>query len=269
MHIVHKIITSTAFLGLLGVTTIPVQSTLPPNTASVLVGKVEADGDVVRDTELVEFFLGNAPASEKRAIVEKQMEFVSTRGAYPASLAVVEKHAETIKKVAKEKNVPEDVAIGVALLENGGSETAVSSAGAAGVYQLMPYTARDLGLTVTKRVDERMNPGKSIEAGLTYLRGNYERFGDWGLATWAYHAGEGNVTKAVKLYAEANHGVKLKGLSDQAEMRSYVLRYELTVHKLLSDPAVKTLTRKLNDDSAGYPYKVVATSQLFRDAVNK
>jgi soluble lytic murein transglycosylase-like protein len=264
MNIVHKIITSTAFLGMLNISALPMQGVLPINPAGSAV--VEAEESIVKDTVLAEYFLGDAPASEKKAIISDQMEFVSTRGAYPASLAVIEKHAEAIKETAKEKNVPEDVAIGVALLENGGSETAVSSAGAAGVYQLMPYTARSLGLTVSKKVDERMNPAKSIEAGITYLRSNFDRFGDWGLATWAYHAGEGNVTKAVKLYAQANHGVKLKGLSDPDEMRSYVLRYELTVHKLLSDPAVKNFTKKLNDDSAGYPYKVVATSQLFRDA---
>ena len=83
------------------------------------------------------------------------MEFVSSRKAYPASLAVIKKHEKTIREMARKYGVPEDVAIGVGLLENGGSETAKSSAGALGVFQLMPGTARSLGLTVNGKVDEK------------------------------------------------------------------------------------------------------------------
>lgn len=219
------------------------------------------------DSTLVSQFFGPEVTSETaKAIVESQKQFVSTRKAYPASLAVVEKHENTIKTKAREAGVPEDVAIGVAFLENGGSDTAVSKAGALGVYQLMPGTARNLGLTVTKSVDDRKDPQKNIAAGLSYLRANYERFGDWGLATWAYHAGEGNVSKALKLYAKAHHGIALKGLQDVTAMRDYVEKHNITIHKLLSDASVKPLTQKLSDDSSGYPYKVMATATLFREA---
>ncbi|KKW15975.1 MAG: Lytic transglycosylase catalytic, partial [Parcubacteria group bacterium GW2011_GWA2_50_10b] len=150
--------------------------------------------------------------------------------------------------------------------ENGGSDTAVSSAGALGVFQLMPGTARSLGLTVNKKVDERKIPEKNIAAGMKYLKGNFERFGDWGLATWAYHAGEGNVSKAIKIYAKAKDNITLAGVKDPKAMRDYVEKHDITVHKLLSDPSVKKFTQKLKDDSQGYPYKVVATAALFREA---
>ncbi len=216
---------------------------------------------------LTNIFLGaDVKESAVSEIVGKQVRLVSTRPAYERSLAVIKKHEQTIRKTAREMGVPEDVALGVALLENGGSETAVSSAGALGVFQLMPGTARSLGLTVNKKVDERKDPKKNIEKGITYLKSNYERFGDWGLATWAYHAGEGNVTKALQLYAKANQGIKLQGLKDQTALRNYVEKYGITIHKLLSSSAVKTLTKKLSDDSAGYPYKVLATAKLFRES---
>ena len=191
---------------------------------------------------------------------------MESRKAYPASLAVIQKHEETIKRKAAENGVPEEVAIGVGLLENGGSDTAVSSAGALGVFQLMPGTARSLGLTVNKKVDERKIPEKNIAAGMKYLKGNFERFGDWGLATWAYHAGEGNVSKAIKIYAKAKDNITLAGVKDPKAMRDYVEKHDITVHKLLSDPSVKKFTQKLKDDSQGYPYKVVATAALFREA---
>ena len=217
--------------------------------------------------ELTGLFFGpEVKENVANQIVLDKMAYVSSRNAYPASLAVIKKHANTIKTFAREKGVPEDVALGVSLLENGGSETAVSSAGALGVFQLMPGTARSLGLTVNKKMDERKDPKKNIEAGITYLKTNHERFGDWGLATWAYHAGEGNVSKAVKLYAQATHKITLKGAKDPKSMREYIEKYNVTIHKLLSSPAVKTLTKKLNDDSEGYPYKVLATASLFREA---
>lgn len=258
--------------GLLQVPTIHVAEPVLQASNSILsqtaVAHVEA-ADVIEENtfSLTDAFFGEeAKTSKTASTIEQKMEFVSSRKAYPASLAVIQKHAETIKEKARQTGVPEDVALGVGLLENGGSETAKSPAGALGVFQLMPGTARNLGLTVNSKVDERRNPEKNIEAGMKYLRANYERFGDWGLSTWAYHAGEGNVSKALKLYAKANQGITLKGLKDTAAMRRYVEKYDITIDKLLSDPAVKTLTRKLNDDSSGYPYKVIATATLFRQS---
>ncbi len=216
---------------------------------------------------LVETFFGvGTSAKVTDPIVAKQIDLVSTRKAFPASLAVIKKHEATIRSEARKQGVPEDVALGVALLENGGSETAVSSAGALGVFQLMPGTARALGLQVDKKIDERKNVKKNITAGITYLKSNYDRFGDWGLATWAYHAGEGNVSKALKLYAKANSGVTLPGLKEAPKLRAYVEKHGVTIHKLLSSSAVKPMTKKLSDDSAGYPYKVIATASLFKSA---
>jgi len=197
--------------------------------------------------------------------IASQKAFVSSRGAYDASLAVVEKNADEIKQTAADKGVPQDVAIGVAFLENGGSETAKSPAGAMGIYQLMPGTARNLGLTVTKSVDERKDVSKSIDAGVSYLATNYDELGDWGLATWAYHAGAGNVAKALKIYA-SERGVTLAGVSNFAELKNYVVSNGITVDMLLSDPGVQQFTTKLADDSDGYPYKVAATATLYREA---
>ncbi|MEK7227676.1 MAG: transglycosylase SLT domain-containing protein [Patescibacteria group bacterium] len=237
----------------------------PITISNVEVGEVLSDHEKMPITDVFFGLESKTPATESR--IEKQIAFVSSRKAYPASLAVVEKHAKTIKSKAGEKHVPEDVALGVALLENGGSDTAVSKAGALGVFQLMPGTARNLGLTVNKKADERKNPEKNIEAGVTYLAQNYERFGDWGLATWAYHAGEGNVAKALKIYAKANNNIDLPSSPSKnwKALHDYVEKHGLTIHKLLSDPKVKAFTKKLNDDSAGYPYKVVATATLFRE----
>lgn len=229
-----------------------------------------AEASVVKagkQSMLVDAFLG-PDSQESQGILAQNMAYVSSRGAYPASLAVIKRHEATIRATAQRYGVPEDVAIGVGLLENGGSETAKSPAGALGVFQLMPSTARSLGLAVNKKADERVDPEKNIDAGVRYLALNYYRFGDWGMATWAYHAGEGNVAKAVQIYAKAHDGINLPGVQDPIAIRNYIGEKNLTIHKLLSDDTVKQFTSKLHDDSDGYPYKVMATATLFRQSGN-
>lgn len=76
--------------------------------------------------------------------------------------------------------------------------TAKSQVGAAGLWQMMPATARKYGLTVNETVDERLDPQKSTEAAVLYLADLYEMFNDWTLVAAAYNCGEGRLIKAIK-----------------------------------------------------------------------
>src|SRR4051812_31614886 len=96
----------------------PAQLLKPLITGTVLPGDVQTGSNIT--SGLADLFFGNTvSAEEKQDIVSKQEAFVQTRQAYTASKGVVEKHADEIKKEAQAQNVPEDVAIGVAFLENG------------------------------------------------------------------------------------------------------------------------------------------------------
>ncbi len=75
---------------------------------------------------------------------------------------------------------------------------ATSQVGAGGLWQLMPGTARELGLTVNEELDERLDPELGCAAGLDYLRIQYEKYEDWSLALAAYNCGPGNVNKALR-----------------------------------------------------------------------
>ncbi|MCC7263641.1 MAG: lytic transglycosylase domain-containing protein [Candidatus Latescibacteria bacterium] len=76
-----------------------------------------------------------------------------------------------------------DLVRAVIYAESGGDPKAVSRAGAAGLMQLMPATANDLG------VADRFDPEQNIASGTRYLRFLLDRFHSTEVALWAYNAG--------------------------------------------------------------------------------
>ncbi len=85
----------------------------------------------------------------------------------------------------------------MAIIESALQATAYSRAGAAGLWQFMPVTARAYGLEVNSMVDERYDPAKSTVAACKYMKDLYNMYNDWSLAIAAYNCGPGNVNKAI------------------------------------------------------------------------
>ena len=86
----------------------------------------------------------------------------------------------------------------VPVIESALRPTARSKAGAAGLWQFMPATAKRYGLEVNSLVDERMDVYKSTESACVFLQALYNIFGNWNLAIAAYNCGPGNVRKAIQ-----------------------------------------------------------------------
>lgn len=92
------------------------------------------------------------------------------------------------KDMARRHSIPEDLFLRLVQQESGWNPSAVSHAGAMGLAQLMPGTARKLGVDIN-------DPHQNLEGGARYLRMMYNKFGSWRLALAAYNAGPGAVEK--------------------------------------------------------------------------
>lgn len=111
--------------------------------------------------------------------------------------------AEAARAVARAHGVPEDLFLRLVRQESGWHTGAISPKGAIGLAQLMPDTARLLGV-------DPHDPQQNLEGGARYLRTQFDRFGTWDLALAAYNAGPEAVAQygGVPPYAETQGYVK-------------------------------------------------------------
>ncbi|MBQ8674022.1 MAG: transglycosylase SLT domain-containing protein [Bacteroides sp.] len=84
------------------------------------------------------------------------------------------------------------------IIESALNPSAVSRAGAAGLWQFMLRTGKLYGLESNSYVDERRDPIKSTWAAARYLKEMYDIYKDWNLVIAAYNCGPGNVNKAIR-----------------------------------------------------------------------
>ena len=89
------------------------------------------------------------------------------------------------------------------VIESALNPKAVSRVGAGGLWQFMPATAKQYGLTINSLVDERRDPVKSSYAAAHLLKDLYKIFGDWNLVIAAYNCGPQNIKKAIQRHRAA------------------------------------------------------------------
>jgi len=97
----------------------------------------------------------------------------------------------------KEYNIPPEMKY-LAVVESALNPTAVSHAGARGLWQFMSGTGKMYGLQSSSFIEDRYDPNKATVAACEHLHDLYGMFGDWFLVLAAYNAGAGNVQKAIR-----------------------------------------------------------------------
>jgi membrane-bound lytic murein transglycosylase D len=109
------------------------------------------------------------------------------------------RYKDAIERVLRSKNLPIDLEW-LAMIESGFDPTARSPAGAVGLWQFMPTTARLYGMPQDRFVDERVDVVAETEAAASFLSDLHRRFGSWDLAMASYNMGYPGVVAAERRY---------------------------------------------------------------------
>ncbi|HWG57644.1 MAG TPA: LysM peptidoglycan-binding domain-containing protein [Candidatus Acidoferrales bacterium] len=146
------------------------------------------------------------------------------------------RYQDMIRRVLKQEGVPQDL-IYLAQAESAFQPTALSHAGARGIWQFMPFRGEEYDLERNYWIDERDDPAKATRAAADHLRDLYQMFGDWYLAMAAYNSGPLNVARAVQRtgYADFWDLKRLNALPKQTQNYVPII---LALAMVAKDPAL-------------------------------
>jgi membrane-bound lytic murein transglycosylase D len=145
------------------------------------------------------------------------------------------KYKKLIDKALDDYKLPHGLAY-LPVIESAYVPSVTSRAGAHGIWQFMPETARDYGLRVDWWVDERADPERSTRAAAAYLKDLYRQFNDWPLALAAYNAGPGRIRRAMQSSGSVTFWDLLDNEAVPKETRGYVPTFFATL-TIASDPS--------------------------------
>ncbi len=131
----------------------------------------------------------NVPADVRFEVVLDADNDAELPPIHPAILSLSVRYDTIIRREALDANLDPELLRAVIVVESGFDVDAVSSAGAKGLMQLMPATAKSYGVTNV------FDPAQNIRGGAQYLRDLLDRYDDYELVLAAYNAGESAVEK--------------------------------------------------------------------------
>lgn len=157
-----------------------------------------------------------------------------------------QKYFPVIEPILKKHGIPDDFKY-LAVIESG-LTNAVSPAGARGIWQIMPATARENGLEVNDNVDERYHLEKSTEVACAYLLQSKNSLGSWTLAAAAYNAGNRGISRRLKEQNVSDYYDLLLG----EETGRYMFRI-VALKEIMTNPEIYGFNFETDDLYANIP----------------
>ena len=134
---------------------------------------------------------------DKRTIAFARLYAEKKRKLTSRMLGLAELYFPVFEELLIKNQMPEELKY-LPIIESALNAKATSPMGAAGLWQFMPGTAKQMGLEVSYYIDERRELYQSTEAACKYLKDAYNIYKDWHLAIASYNSGAGNVNKAIR-----------------------------------------------------------------------
>ena len=159
------------------------------------------------------------------------------------SLERMGRYGSMVDAALEERGMPRSLRY-LPIAESHYNPRAYSRVGAAGMWQFMPGTARERGLTVSSLVDERRDPVAATEAALDMLAELRERFDSWFLALAAYNGGPNRVARLLRRHHSGPPGDSaFIGIRDRLprETRHFIPKF-LAVAAIAEDPGAYGIT---------------------------
>lgn len=165
-----------------------------------------------------------------------------------------------IEPILKEHGVPEDFKY-LALIESG-LMNVVSPAGAAGFWQILETTGRELGLEIRAEVDERYHVEKSTIAACKFLLESYKLYNNWTMAAASYNMGRAGLNRQVANQRVNNY----YDLWLNEETSRYVFRI-LAIKTIFENPQMFGFHFRKSDLYKPFDYHTVTTDTTITDLV--
>ncbi len=189
-------------------------------------------------------FAGNTVSLDRDDMYERlDRELTSmayTHGNTLLTIKRANRYFPVMAPILKRNGVPLDM-LYLACIESTLNPRALSPAGAAGFWQLMPATAKEFGLEVNNFVDERYNLEKATEAACRYLKRAYSRYGNWESVAASYNGGMARISR--ELQAQGQNTAYNLYLTD--ETSRYMFRL-LAMKLIMTRPADYGFSLKAN-----------------------
>ena len=189
-------------------------------------------------------------------------ELLAFRYMHSTSLQIIKRanrYFPIIEPILQANGIPDDFKFLMAI-ESNVNPLARSVAGAAGLWQLMPGTARDFDLEVGNHVDERYHIEKSTQAACKYLKQAYSRFHNWETVAASYNAGQGRISQQLeKQYVD--NALDLQLVEDTARYTYRILAAKL----LLTAPQKFGFYLKASDLYPPIPYRTITETESIDD----